>query len=90
MIFTALLSVVTSVVVWILNLLPSLPDMPQEIVTAAEWMVSQLESVYGVLAAIYSPGLLSAIATSLIALLLFEQIYHLTMWVIRKLPIGTN
>lgn len=90
MIVEFLLSAIMGVVTVVMNLIPDLPAMPSELVSAGGWLVSQVASVSGFLAWFYGQGLYIAMITVLIALLNFEFLYHATLWVLRKLPFNIH
>lgn len=90
MIFEFLIATVFTILQYTLGIFPSLPAMPQAIIDAGAWVIATVGSGAQVLSTIYSPPLFAAILTSIIVLVQFEQLYHLTMWIIRKIPISIH
>lgn len=87
MIFTFLIISLMTIVAALISPVPNLPDIPSEISTAGDWVITQVEGVIGVLNLIYGHTLLVAIMGVTASLFLFSTAYHTIMWVLRKIPI---
>jgi len=90
MVIQFLLDMIVALFVGIFNLIPALPAMPTEITGAGTWIVDQFEAVNGVIRMFYGDLMFTAVITCVVLLWQFENVYHLTMWVIRKLPISST
>jgi len=86
MIFTAFLTLLIVPITIIIGYLPDLPDMPSAITTSASVVITYVGQAFGLLSLWFSTPLVVAMAVSAIALMGFEYFYHLTMWVLRKIP----
>jgi len=85
MITEGILNVFNSVIQFILNLLPSIPQMPSPIVVALNTIVSLISDTVGVISYIYTPVMLIFVFTLFIAVLAFDNIYKLAMWILHKI-----
>ena len=90
MIVDAIFNTIATLITTVFGVLPSLPPVPQPLLDGANWLTQTIAQVSGVLAYIYGGFMYYFIFALLIALITFEQIYHFTMWIIKKLPIGVN
>jgi len=90
MLFELLFSIVTSFLNLILGIFPSLPDVDPAIETAANGLVGLVTQSVGLLIALVSPPLFVAVIASFILLFQFETVYHLIIWLIRKIPISIH
>jgi hypothetical protein len=90
MIIDTLLNVIQTFVTVVFGILPSLPPMPAGITSVCDYIIGLVQTASYVFSYIYGDVFLAAIVLALIALLSFEQIYHFTMWIIRKLPINVS
>lgn len=86
MIILWLLQVVADVLKAVFGILPSVPATPDSIVSGGEWVTNTIASVISVLQYVYTAPLLTAIILVIVGILAFESIYHLVMWVVRKIP----
>lgn len=87
MIIDWLINSVQSLITTAFGVLPSLPSMPQPIVDAGNWFTDTVIGMAHLFAYFYTPFFFGAILWLLITLLAFEQIYHLTMWILKKIPV---
>lgn len=67
--------------------LPTLPAIPSAVSSGGTWIIDTIGGVISILNFIYSPTLLAAIVVIAVALLAFDTVYNVIMWVIRKVPI---
>ena len=81
-IFLALFAVIKLV----FNVLPSLPAMPVQIIEAGGWFIDVVSHATGFFKYLYGSVFFNIIITLLIGLLAFEQIYHFTLWILKKIP----
>jgi hypothetical protein len=68
----------------------NLPSLPSVITDAFSYVLSMVSDVSGLLHYIFSTPLFIAIVGVVVAVLAFDQLYHLTMWIVRKLPISID
>ena len=87
MVVEALITSILALVGFFLSLIPDLPDIPQPIVDAANSMLSYVEKGGDIAVGILGQTFWDALLAIGIALLLFEPIYHVSIWVLRKLPL---
>lgn len=86
MIFEALLNMVLSVLQTAFSVLPDLPDMPEAITGAMTAFYGMLELPIEYVQWWLSEPLFVAVITVLIAIWQFENVYHFTMFLIKKIP----
>jgi phage-related minor tail protein len=90
MILELVVNIIADIFTGLNKIIPDIPDMPTEIDTIAQTVTTTIASGWATLAGFFGAGFLFSILIIVIGIINFEHIYHLTMWVIRKLPIGTN
>lgn len=86
MIVEFLMSVISALVQGVLGLIPSIPAMPGWVDTAADYLLNSLAGVVGILVYLYTSQLFLFVLTTFVVIIGFEHLYHLAMWIIRKLP----
>lgn len=73
----------------LLNFLDLLPDMPQELVTVLDEFFELIFSNGWAIACFVVPMDYALVLLPLVILVVnFERVYHLIMWVLRKIPIA--
>lgn len=87
MITDFMITILTGSVQLILGVLPDVADTPSAIVDGGDWIIDQITSVISVLSMVLTPALLTATIVVAVGMLLFDNIYHGVMWVLRKIPI---
>lgn len=87
MIIQLFVEVLVSILTFILNLLPNIPAMPQELVDIGDFIVRFFSGMFTFVNHIYTPILVGVIVGLLILILLFNQSAALIFWVLRKLKI---
>lgn len=90
MIVDFILGVLIGTLKAVLGVLPSLPAMPTAVVTAGDWALSVVGSGVFFLKYVYGSELLLAMLAVIVVLFNFEHIYHLVIWIWRKLPLGSH
>lgn len=91
MILESILSVVSFLVTFILNLLPSLPQVPESFSTTIDTVLSMIFDNGGALISLFiRPETITIVVPILIILVNFEYIYKLIMWIVKKLPLSIN
>lgn len=85
MITEAILSGFYSVVTTILSLLPDIPQIPNEISNGLSMITSLIGQTVGTISYLYTPWVLIGVFTILIAIINFEMIYKLVLWVYHKI-----
>lgn len=88
MIVQFILSVMQNVTDFIFGLVPNLPQMPQVIQDFGTYLISTVSNFSQLAVYIYGSTLFVAIVTLAIALLLFDQIWHLVKFVAAKIPLN--
>jgi len=84
MITEFLLSVLGAVPLFIFGILPDLPPFPSEITDAINDMASMVGDVVGTISYLYTPVIFGVVLGLILSILLFEQVYHLALWVYHK------
>ena len=74
-------------IIGLLYYIPVLPAMPAEVLTAMNFITGLLTSSVGLLKFVYGTSFFNVVITSTVALLLFDQIYELTFWILGKIPL---
>jgi len=87
MIFTAVLVAILFLLNSVLSLLPDLPDMPEVIVNASSWILQYIAIGADLAVAVLGQAFLNAILLVIVLLFTYEQVYHLVIWVLRKIPV---
>jgi|GEM_PF-570926 len=64
-----------------------IPAMPASITGATSWITDTIGATTSVLRYIYGSALFDALIAVIAAIWGFELIYHIIMWVLRKIPI---
>lgn len=88
MIVQFLLTVIQNVTEFIFGFLPNLPPMPDVIQGFGAYLISIVSNFSQLAVYIYGSVLFVAIVTLAIALLLFDQVWHLIKFVAAKIPIN--
>ena len=84
MITETILAGFQTIVTAVLSLLPSLPQMATGIVDATDFLVSSVNQTIGLIAYIYTPVITVFVFTVLLAILLFDPVHNLVLWVLHK------
>ena len=90
MIFEYVILAITTIINFVLGLLPTLPPMPTVVTDATTFLLGIIENASGALSYLYSETLFDAIIVMMIALFTFEYLYHMIMWLIRKIPLSIH
>lgn len=85
-IFTTILDAFTAMTIGLLTILPTLPPLPAEITTMMSYTIGIVNNVIPILHYMYGTALFNAILFLVVALWQIENIYAITMWVLRKIP----
>lgn len=86
MIVQAIIALYFLAVKTVLDILPDVPATPQPVTDGADWVIDTVASVASVLQVVYTPALLTALIFCILALISFERIYYLILWVLKKIP----
>lgn len=84
MITEAILNGFYGVVTFILGLLPNLPQMPTVIANGTQSFVQTVSDTVGVVSYLYTPPLLIFSFVLFVAVLNFDAIYKLSLWIYHK------
>lgn len=87
MIIDWILDATQTLLTTVFSILPNLAPMPPQIIAACDWLIDMVGHSAGILKYIYTPVMFNLIVGLVISLLLFDQIYHLGMWIIKKIPV---
>lgn len=87
MITSAIIEVLSLPVMFILDLIPDMPATPVFIVDIGEYLIGLVSAFTSVAAFIYGDTLLTAILILAVALMLFDQIWGLAMFIAKKIPV---
>jgi len=91
MILEGILSVVTFLISFVLNLLPSLPQFPESFTNAIDTVLTLIFDNGSALISLFiRPETIVIVIPILIILVNFEYIYKLIMWIVKKLPLSIN
>jgi len=88
MIFQFLIGVFVAFLTFIFGLFPSIPAMPAEIVSGTTYFLNLIGGVVGVISYLVTPPIFIFAFTTIIVILNFEAVYHLAIFLLRKLPLG--
>ena len=81
MIIEAIINLITTLLKFILNLLPSVPDLPSSIMTSLDNVTNTIFSQIDTI---------KLLVPLVVVAYNFEHIYHFVMWLIKKLPLSIN
>jgi len=84
MITTAILDALQSIASFLLGLLPNIPQMPDTIKDATNSIIDTIGSVVGVISYIYTPVIFLFVFGAILAILGFDAVYKLALWVYHK------
>lgn len=90
MIVEVLLNVISSVSMFIFQIMPDLPPMPEVITDGIAMVSDMIVNVLGVFSYILTPALFIFGMLASLVVVNMKAIYHFIMFVARKLPIGTK
>lgn len=88
MIILALLQSIYFVIKFVFDMLPDLPAIPTSVIDLSNSLATFLAGGFGVVMHIFTPPLTIAIVLLTIALLVFDQVWYLTRYILRlfKIP----
>lgn len=90
MIFNVFFEALKSVLMTVFGVLPDIPDLPSGITNVLDTGLDFISNGFTFLVYIFGGAYLLVVIPLLIVLINFKWIYHLTMWIVRKLPIGAQ
>jgi len=90
MILEFVLSVVGTVLRALFGVLPDLPEAPAWLTTTLDTFIGSVMSGVAFVSYIMTPTIFIFVLSTFLVLLNFEYIYHLVLWIIKKLPIGSH
>lgn len=74
-----------SVVEFMFGWLPSIPELPSVVIDGISWFNGSVAGVVGVVSWLYTPVFFGAIMMLMIAVLIFDPVYNLALWVWHKI-----
>lgn len=86
MIIEYLINFIMLPVILILNLMPDLPDLPTAIVDGGNWVFQQFGVAIAILHMFLGTTFVNAVIVVVLAIVNFNWLYNLSMWVLRKTP----
>lgn len=86
MIIEAILIGLMDFIASILNIIPKLPALPEIMYQSIGVITAPIGSAIHFLAVVYTTPYLVALMVLVTAIILFDQIYDLVFWVLRKIP----
>lgn len=87
MIFEGVLSIISNLIIYVLDLLPNIPAVPDNISNAVFGFINLIFDNVGLLGIFLPLTLVKIIIPIWIAVEMFDKIYFLVFWIIRKIPI---
>lgn len=87
MIVEILLNLTLGLTKIIFGVLPSLPPMPQTIINATSYFLESVETTGNLMSWLYGDVLWLAILGSVALYFVFEQVYHMTLFIFRTIGI---
>lgn len=90
MIIEAIINLITTLLKFILDLLPSIPDLPTSIMTSLDNVTSTIFSHLDLLGLFVRIDTIKLLVPLVVVAYNFEHIYHFVMWLIKKLPLSIN
>lgn len=85
MITEFLLGVFYNFSTFIIGLFPNLPAMPAQITSGTNGVITIIGNTVGVISYIYTPFILTTVFVILIAIINFDVIYKLVLWIYHKI-----
>lgn len=74
----------------VFGILPDIPDLPSGITNVLDTGLDFISNGFTFVTYIFGSAYLLVVLPLLIILINFRWIYHLVMWIVRKLPIGAQ
>lgn len=87
MIFEGVLSIISNLIIYVLDLLPNIPTVPDNISNVVFNFINLIFNNVGLLGIFLPLTLVKIIIPIWIAVEMFDKIYSLAFWIIRKIPI---
>lgn len=90
MIYVIIATAIIGGVIGVIALLPDIPPAPLELVAYTDTFAGILKQISEVYRYFMSPAIAYVTLFIILTLLAFDPLYKLTLWVLRKLPIGVK
>lgn len=91
MIVEGILSVIKLLVSFVLNILPTIPDVPEVFSTSINQVLDLIFTNGANLIGLFiRPSTIVVVVPLLLVILNFEYIYKLVMWIVKKLPFSID
>lgn len=87
MIFEGVLSIISNLIIYVLDLLPNIPSVPDNISNSVFGFINLIFDNVGLLGIFLPLTLVKIIVPIWIAVEMFDKVYSVVFWVIRKIPI---
>lgn len=72
----------------VFNLLPTIPATPQAVIDGGQWAIDLIVGSVSLLRMVFSTPLLIAMLAIGGGIVAFEAVYHIVMWVLKKIPMA--
>jgi len=90
MLLNIIVDIIAGIFTALNGLIPNIPTMPTEISDIADTLSTSIATGWGTIVGFFGVGFMVAVLGMVIAIINFTHVYHLILWVLRKLPIGTQ
>lgn len=90
MIYVIIATAIIGGVIGVIALLPDIPPAPVELVAYTDIFAGILKQISEVYRYFMSPSIAYVTLFIILTLLAFDPLYKLTLWVLRKLPVGVK
>lgn len=90
MIIKAIFDLVLGLLKLVFGILPNIPDLPENINNSLNTVFDTIFNNLDLLGLFVRIDTIKTLVPLLIIVINFEHVYHFTMWIIKKLPLGIN
>ena len=90
MIYVIIATAIITGVIGVFAIIPDIPPAPPELVAYTDAFTNILQQISGVYRYFMSPMVARLSIMMIVTLLIFDPMYKMTLWVLRKLPIGVK
>lgn len=90
MIIKAIFDLVLGLLKLVFGILPNIPDLPDNINNSLNTVFDTIFNNLDLLGLFVRIDTIKTLVPLLIIVINFEHVYHFTMWIIKKLPLGIN
>lgn len=87
MIIEGLVNILVMSIQAVLSLLPSLPDLPADLIEGANGFINLIFDNVGLLGLFVPIATIKIVVPLILVIVNFDKIYRLVIWVLKKIPI---